>query len=248
LTAADHIPHRPRYLAAGDTALVVEFGDAVDPELSALVLSLARRIEQAAIVGVVETVPTFRSLMVHYDPLQIANAELKRRIEPLLANLETSASKGRHWRLPVCYDASVGLDLADVAQRTGLSVAQVVERHSGTPFQVYMVGFLPGFAYLGGLPGELELPRRANPRLKVEAGSIAIAMAMTVIYSIESPGGWNILGRTPVKLWDLNRPQAALIGAGDQITFVPVSLREYERLALQARAGELSVTPGLAPA
>jgi inhibitor of KinA len=106
-----------------------------------------------------------------------------------------------------------------------------------------MVGFLPGFAYLGGLPQELELPRRENPRLKVEAGSIAIAMAMSVIYSIESPGGWNILGRTPARLWDLGRDPAALVSAGDQVSFEPVSLREYQALAAQARAGELRVTP-----
>src|SRR5262249_22979083 len=243
LTAADHLPSRAKFLAAGDTALVVEFGDRVEPRLSALVLALARRLEAAAIFGVVETVPTFRSLMVHYDPLRISNAELKQKLAPLLANLPVSERSGRRWRLPACYDASLGLDLAEVAQRTGLSEAEVVERHSGTAFQVYMVGFLPGFAYLGGLPPELELPRRENPRLKVEAGSIAIAMAMSVIYSIESPGGWNILGRTPVRLWDLARNPAALVSAGDQVSFEPVSLAEYDGLAAKARAGELRLLP-----
>jgi KipI family sensor histidine kinase inhibitor len=243
LTAADHLLPRAKFLAAGDTALVVEFGDRVEPRLSALVLALARRVEAAAIFGVVETVPTFRSLMVHYDPLRISNAELKQKIAPLLASLPVSESAGRHWRLPACYDASLGLDLAEVAHRTKLSVAEVVARHSGTAFQVYMVGFLPGFAYLGGLPPELELPRRENPRLKVEAGSIAIAMAMSVIYSIESPGGWNILGRTPVRLWDLARNPAALVSAGDQVSFEPVSLAEYDGLAAKARAGELRLLP-----
>lgn len=245
MTAAEHSTARPQFLAAGDTALVVEFGDRVDPHLSALVLALARRIEAAAIPGVVESVPTFRSLMVHYDPLQISNAELKGRITPLLAHLKATQRAGRRWQLPACYDASLGLDLAEVADRTSLSVAEVVERHSTTSFQVYMVGFLPGFAYLGGLPAELELPRRENPRIKVEAGSIAIAMAMSVIYSIESPGGWNILGRTPVALWDLRRQPAALLNAGDQISFQPVSLREFDALAARARAGELSLTPDL---
>ena len=126
--------------------------------------------------------------MVHYDPLTISNAELQARIKPLLSMLAGTVSAGRHWRLPACYDAKLGLDLAEVAGRTGLSEAEVVVRHSTAPFRVYMVGFLPGFAYLGGLPAALELPRRENPRLKVEAGSIAIAMAMSVIYSIESPG------------------------------------------------------------
>jgi KipI family sensor histidine kinase inhibitor len=243
LTAADHLPQRAKFLPAGDTALVVEFGDHVDEHLSALVLALARRVEAAAIAGVVETVPTFRSLMVHYDPLTISNAHLKERIKPLLSQLAASLSPGRHWRLPACYDRKLGLDLAEVAERTGLSEAQVVAQHSSAPFRVYMVGFLPGFAYLGGLPAALELPRRENPRLKVEAGSIAIAMAMSVIYSIESPGGWNILARTPVALWDLRRTPSALVTAGDQVSFTPISLAEYEELAGKARAGELRMTP-----
>jgi inhibitor of KinA len=243
LTAADHFPQRAKFLTAGDTALVVEFGDRVDEHLSALVLALARRVEAAAIAGVVETVPTFRSLMVHYDPLAISNAELQARIKPLLSKLAGTVSAGRHWRLPACYDPKLGLDLAEVAERTGLSEADVVARHSTAPFRVYMVGFLPGFAYLGGLPAALELPRRENPRLKVEAGSIAIAMAMSVIYSIDSPGGWNVLARTPVALWDLRRAPAALVSAGDRVSFAPISLAEYEELAGKAQAGELRMTP-----
>ena len=243
MTAADHLPPRAKFLPAGDTALVVEFGDRVDERLSALVLALARRVETAAIAGVVETVPTFRSLMVHYDPLTISNAELQARIKPLLSQLAGTVSAGRHWRLPACYDRKLGLDLAEVAERTGRSEAEVVAQHSTAPFRVYMVGFLPGFAYLGGLPTSLELPRRENPRLKVEAGSIAIAMAMSVIYSIESPGGWNILARTPVALWDLRRVPSALVSAGDRVSFAPISLAEYEELAGRARAGELRMTP-----
>jgi inhibitor of KinA len=243
LTAAEHLPQRPRFLPAGDTALVVEFADRVDPEVSARVLALARRIEAAAIAGVVETVPTFRSLMVHYDPLSITNRDLRARLQPLLHDLAGQVPAGRHWRLPACYDPSLGLDLADVAERTGLSAADVVKAHSTAPFRVYMVGFLPGFAYLGGLPSLLEMPRRENPRLKVDAGSIAIAMAMSVIYSIESPGGWNILARTPVSLWDLRRDPAALMSAGDRVSFAPISRAEYDELAGKARAGELRVTP-----
>jgi inhibitor of KinA len=243
LTAAEHFADRPRFLPAGDSALVVEFADRVDPEVSARVLALARRIEGAAIAGVVETVPTFRSLMVHYDPLGISNRELRARLQPLLRDLAGQVPAGRHWRLPACYDPSLGVDLTEVAERTGLSAADVVKAHSEAPFRVYMVGFLPGFAYLGGLPALLELPRRENPRLKVDAGSIAIAMAMSVIYSIESPGGWNILARTPVSLWDLRRDPAALMSAGDRVSFAPISRAEYDELAGKARAGELRVTP-----
>ena len=138
--------------------------------------------------------------MVHYDPLQLSHADLQHAIAPLLQGLEAAEIAGRRWRIPACYDESLGLDLADVAQRTGLSVAQVVERHSQSGQLVYMMGFLPGLPYLGGLPPEFALPRRENPRVKVPRGSVAVAMAMTVVYPQESPGGWHILARTPAPL------------------------------------------------
>ena len=230
---------QPRFLPAGDTALVVEFGDRVDQSLSGLVLALAHRLEVAAIPGVIETVPSFRSLMVHYDPLQLKQAELTGRLAPLLHGLEAAEPASRHWRIPACYDASLGLDLADVAARTGLSIAQVAERHSGAVHHVYMMGFLPGLPYLGGLPPEFELPRRENPRIKVPGGAIAVAMAMTVVYPLESPGGWHILARTPAPLWDMRRDPPALLSAGDKVVFQPVSLREYEALLARAAAGDL---------
>jgi inhibitor of KinA len=236
---------QPRFLAAGDTALVVEFGDRVDRSLSELVLALARRLEGARIEGIVEMVPTFRSLMVHYDPLKATHAALKARLSPLLDGLQASESAGRRWRIPACYDASLGLDLAEVAERTGMSLTQVIERHSATPQLVYMMGFLPGLPYLGGLPPEFGLPRRENPRVKVPPGSISVAMAMTVIYPLESPGGWHILARTPAPLWDMRRPQPALFAAGDIVTFTPISLGDYEAMLAQAASGELVVEPDL---
>lgn len=233
----------PRFLAAGDTALIVEFGDRVDRALSELVLALARRLEGAKVQGVVETVPTFRSLMVHYDPLQVTHAGLVARLRPLLDGLEATGVEGRRWRIPACYDESLGLDLAEVAQRIGLSVTEVVERHSTAQQLVYMMGFLPGLPYLGGLPSEFALPRRENPRVKVPAGSISVAMAMTVIYPLECPGGWHILARTPVPLWDMRRPMPALFDAGDVVTFQPISLAEYEAMLARAAAGALAIEP-----
>jgi KipI family sensor histidine kinase inhibitor len=227
---------KARFLASGDTALVVEFGEAIDRAVSALVLALARRLEAAAVTGVVEVVPTFRSLMVHYEPLVLPHGDLQRRLAAMLEGLAPEERPGRQWRIPACYDGDCGPDLPEVAERTGLTVAQVVERHSATPFHVYMMGFLPGFPYLGDLPPELELPRRESPRIRVPPGSIAIAMAMTSIYTLESPGGWHLLARTPAPLWDLRRAQPAVLAAGDKVTFEPVSLREYE--AMQARAAD----------
>ncbi len=229
----------PRFLPSGDTALVVEFGDRVDQALSGLVLALAHRLEEAAIPGIVELVPTFRSLMVHYDPVRLPQAELKRRLAPLLNRLEAAGSLGRRWRIPACYDESLGLDLADVAGRMGLTRSQVIERHSATLFHVYMMGFLPGLPYLGGLPPEFELPRRENPRIKVPRGSVAVAMSMTVIYPLESPGGWHILAQTPVPMWDMAKEPPALLAAGDKVMFEPIPLARYEALLAEAAAGEL---------
>lgn len=237
------MPTVPRFLSSGDTALVVEFGDAVDRHVSALVLGLARRLAAAAIAGVVEVVPTFRSLMVHYDSLHIGGAELRARIEPMLAGLEAAEQPGRVWHIPACYDPSLGVDLAEVAQRTGLSAAQVVERHSATTFHVYMMGFLPGFPYMGDLPRELALPRRENPRTRVPRGSVAVAMTMASIYTLESPGGWHILGRTPAPLWDARRERPALLAAGDKVTFQPISLGDYETLLARAEAGDWQIAP-----
>ena len=236
-----------RFLSGGDTALVVEFGDRVDQRLSGLVLALAHRLADVAIPGVVEMVPTFRSLMVHYDPVRLTQAELKRRLAPLLDGLEAAGSVGRRWRIPACYDNSLGLDLADVAQRMGLSTSQVVERHAATVFHVYMMGFLPGLPYLGGLPPEFGLPRRENPRIKVPKGAIAVAMSMTVIYPLESPGGWHILACTPAPLWDTGADPPALLDAGDKVTFEPVSLARYEALLAEAAAGKLRLAPEGAP-
>ncbi len=223
--------------------MVVEFGDRVDQRLSGLVLALANRLANAAIPGVVELVPTFRSLMVHYDPVALPQAELRRRLAPMLEGLEAAGSIGRRWRIPACYHESLGLDLVEVAGRMGLSPAQVIERHSATTFHVYMMGFLPGLPYLGGLPPEFELPRRENPRIKVPKGSVAVAMAMTVIYPLESPGGWHILARTPVPMWDMGADPPGLLDAGDKVMFEPISLARYEALLAEAAAGALRLVP-----
>jgi inhibitor of KinA len=238
----------PRYLPSGDTALVVEFGRQVDPEISGLVLTLARRIEAAGLRGIIEVVPTFRSLLVYYDPLLLPQSKLKQHIDPMLQGLSATERTGRRWRLPACYDDSLGLDLADVASRVGMSAGDVIACHSAATFHVYMMGFLPGFPYLGGLPSQLELPRRDNPRLKVPRGSVAIAMAMTCIYTLESPGGWHVLARTPIPLWDLRREPPAVLAAGDQIVFTPISLREFDELQARAEAGDFVLRPEAEPA
>lgn len=156
----------PEYkvLIAGDTALVIEFGDRVDRRLSMVVLTLSRRLDEGRIDGIIETVPTFRSLTVYYDPLILSAAALTAHIDTLMAGLQAADAVGRQWRLPVCYDPALAADLNEVAASTGLTVEEVIERHSAAVYHVYMLGFMPGLAYLGDVPPELVLPRRKTPR------------------------------------------------------------------------------------
>lgn len=233
----------PRFLPCADTALAVEFGDRVDRHISALVLAFAGRVQAAAIAGVVELVPTFRSLLIHYDPVAVSQAELRQRLAPLLSGLDADASAGRLWRIPVCYHERLAPDLAEVADRTGLAPEQVVERHSAETYHVYMLGFLPGYPYLGDLPSELALPRREFPRTRVPAGSVAIATTLTAVYALDSPGGWHVIGRTPVPLWDLRRDPPAVLAAGDQVRFEPISLEAYAALEAAGAAGEIRLEP-----
>ena len=235
----------PEYkvLPAGDTALVVDFGDRVDRRLSDWVLALAARLDELALDGIIETVPTFRSLMVYYEPLTLSAASLTRGIGELMEGLRISEECGRLWQLPVCYDNRLAPDLDDVAARAGLSPAQLVERHSAVTYHVYMLGFLPGQAYLGDLPLELVLPRRETPRLKIPAGSLAIATTLTSIFPLETPCGWHLVGRSPVPFWEQLPTPRALLAPGDKVMFRPVSLREYESLAAQATEGSLEIVP-----
>jgi inhibitor of KinA len=237
-----------RFLPCGDTALTVELGERVDRRVSALVLALAARVKAAGFAGIVEVVPTFRSLTIHYDPLGVSQKELKEHLAPLLSGLAAADSPGRLWRIPVCYHESLAPDLAEVAGRTSLSTGQVVERHSAVTYHVYMVGFLPGYPYLGDLPPELALPRRDSPRTAVPAGSVAIATTLTAVYALESPGGWHLIGRTPAALWDLRRDPPAVLAAGDQVRLEPIALGDYEALARRALTGELRLQPAEHPA
>jgi inhibitor of KinA len=232
-----------RVLPAGDTALIVEFGEAIDRRVNQRVLALANSLNAANIAGIVETVPTFRSLMVYYEPLVLSAAALTATIDELIKTLRSTGVTGRAWRLPVCYDARLAPDLDDVAARGALSPAQLVERHSAVTYHVYMLGFLPGQAYMGDLPAELNLPRREIPRPRIPAGSLAIAMTMTCIFPLETPCGWHLIGRSPIPLWETKRGVGALLAPGDRVTFAPVSYREYENLLASAADGTLAIAP-----
>ncbi len=233
-----------RYLSCGDTAFSVEFGTTIEPAINAKVMGLhaAIKAEAAAgrLPGVVETVPSFRALLVHYDPLSTSRSALEPAIDALVAQGRSATAVGRRWRIPCCYDdPAFAPDLPEVAERTQLTAKQVIARHSGADFTVYVVGFMPGFPFMGGLPKELELPRRKQPRVAVPQSSVAIALVMTGIYPWESPGGWHLIGRTPLRMFDPRRAQPSLFGPADRVRFRPIGRAEFDALAAQQAAGTL---------
>lgn len=231
------------FLASGDTAVSVEFGDRVDRGLSGAVVRLATRVRAAGLAGVIETVPTFRSLLVHYDPLSTSAERLTGEIEGLLDDAGAAPEPARLWRIPVCYEGALAPDIEAVSESTGLAVDEVVRRHTAVRYHVYMLGFLPGYPYMGDLPEALRLPRRENPRIKVPAGSVAIATGLTAVYTYESPGGWHLIGRTPISFFDLGGSPPALLRPGDAVEFEPVGRAEHDRLAALSAAGRLSPAP-----
>jgi len=236
----------PRLLALGDGAWTVEFGDAIDPALNARVMALrdrllAARADDPLLAPVLDMVPTFRSLTVHFSPAQTDSEALAERLQAMAAQDGQQLKTGRLWRLPACFDPGFALDLPALAQAKGMPDNEVIERLLDTEFRVYMIGFLPGFPYMGGLPPELAMPRLASPRQRVPAHSIAVAGEMCAVYPWESPGGWNLLGRTPVPLFDLNQTeQPAMLAAGDCVRWYAVQTAEYEDLLARCRNGQLA--------
>jgi inhibitor of KinA len=220
-----------RYLPSGDCALTVEFGDGIDRAVNARVMALHRALKRQRPRGVIETVPTFRSLLVHYDPLVLDLARLQEAIEALRPDEAEAAGRGRTVILPVAYGGTHGPDLEAVAAAGGIAADEAVRLHCAITHHVYMIGFAPGHPYLGDLPEALTLPRRTTPRTRLAAGTVAIAVGQTVIYPFGSPGGWHAIGRTPARLFDIGRDPPALLRAGDRVRFRPVGTEEYDALA-----------------
>ncbi|MBS7538942.1 5-oxoprolinase subunit PxpB [Ancylobacter lacus] len=226
-----------RFLPVGDTAFAIEFGARIDPELNARVHRVAALIAAAPPAGVTETVPTFRSLLVHYDPRRGSAAAIQQALATLDLGEETAAGPARVWVLPTLYGGSAGPDLADTAAALGLPPEEVVARHAAGTYRVYMQGFLPGFAYLGDLDPRLDLPRLATPRVRVPPGSVAIAQRMTGVYPLESPGGWRLIGNTPVRFFDAARTPPTLFSPGDGVRFAPVGPEEHAAIRAAVAAG-----------
>jgi len=228
----------PRFLACGDTAVTVEFGREISPELNALALGLDAALREAPVPGIVETVPTYRSLLVQFDPLTTTPEEIEAPIRALLATLESRTGKPRRWKVPVVYGGEFGIDLEDVAARHAMSVNELIKRHSEAVYTVAMLGFLPGFCYLAGLDSSIATPRRTDPRAVTPAGSIAIGGIQANIASLEAPSGWHLLGRTPMRPFMPARERVFLIDAGDEVVFEPLPAERWDALDKAAAAGE----------
>lgn len=232
----------PQIRSFGDTGFSVEFGEGIDRSVNAMVMALHAALGETRPAGLVETIPSFRALLVQYDPLATSRVDLESHVRGLLDDLRPQQRAGRLWRLPVCYTPDFAPDLAEVAERCKVTPQKVTEIHTGGRYFVYMLGFMPGLAYMGGLDATLHLPRRSSPRTKVPQGSVAIAESMTTIYPWESPGGWHLLGRTPLKLFDAARDEPILLAAGDEVTYFSVSADDYATMLRQAEDGSFDYT------
>lgn len=211
-----------RLVPIGDSGVLVDCGERIESEVNAWVRAAARAIEAAKLAGVLELVPTYRSLAVFYDSCVVRQAELLARLPLLLDRISLVPGAARRWRIPVCYGGEYGIDLEPLAERHELSPAQLVERHAARIYRIYMIGFMPGFAYLGGLDPSLHTPRRDSPRSLTPAGSISIGGAQTAVASVAAPSGWHLIGRTPVRTFEPERERPFLLDAGDEVRFVPI--------------------------
>lgn len=236
-------------LPVGDSALTLEFGDEINYEINKIIRVFNKKIKSLNIDGIVETVPSFKALLIYYNPEKLFFSEAKEIVTDLLETIDVKDNKVRKViEIPVCYDEEFGKDLDFVSQYTKLSKEEIIKLHSSKEYLICMLGFLPGFAYLGGMNEKLVTPRLKNPRLKLEAGAVGIGGEQTGIYPLASPGGWRIIGRTPIKPYDSNRNRAILYEAGDYIKFKPISKRDYYKIKDLVESGiyECNVVEGSA--
>lgn len=230
------------FLQNGDTAVTVQFKNEISKEVNGYVTSLSDRMEKEGIKGVTELIPAFASLTVVYDPVVISSRKLQRKIKRLLSSVrENQKSDKVIYKIPVCYEGDFAPDMEHVISYTGLSREEIVRLHTGTDYLIYMLGFLPGFAYLGGMDSRLNTPRLASPRAEIFEGAVGIGGEQTGIYPVASPGGWQLIGKTPVKVYDKSKENPILYKAGEYIRFFSVSYEEYLQIEKAVQAGTYTV-------
>lgn len=234
--AALFIP--PRILPSGDAAITVEFSRTIDAEANQRVLALDKLVARSALTGVTETVPTYRSLLVHYDPLLTGFDALGEKLTELALRPLPEVVPARRWRIPVAYGGEHGIDLEDVAKALKITPDDVVARHIAGDYRVAMIGFTPGWSYLSGLPASMELSRRQSPRIFTPAGTVSIGGIQTGVQCLAGPSGWHLLGRTAVRTYQLGRDPIFLLEPGDAITFTSVDEKTFAEQDRAAEAGE----------
>ena len=232
-----------RYKPLGERALIVEFGNAINPQINRKVHALHEAVADSHLLGISECVPTYCSLVIVYDPLRQRYEDLVQAVKKMEATLDTysSKSKPRKATIPVIYGGEFGPDLPQIADYHSLSESEVIQIHAEREYMVYMIGFIAGFPYLGELADKIATPRRETPRTRVLEGSVGIAEKQTGIYPREAPGGWQIIGKTPLKLFDPSWPMPALLQAGDLVRFKPISTAKFEQI--RAKAGNEGYDP-----
>jgi KipI family sensor histidine kinase inhibitor len=229
----------PRLLPSGDSAITVEFSRNIDDTANQRVLALDRALAAEPILGVTETVPTYRSLLVHYDPVLTDFDTLSGKLAPLAELPVPPVAKTRRWRIPVVYGGLHGIDLEDVAKTLDTTTDEIVARHITGDYRVAMIGFTPGWSYLSGLEHSLHMPRRQNPRLLTPPGTISIGGVQTGVQCIAGPSGWHLLGRTAVRTYQLHRDPIFLLEPGDHVTFSAVDAKTFAEQDRAAEAGEI---------
>lgn len=227
----------------GDSSLLIQFEQVISPAINQRIAAIVKLIRAQQISGIIDMIPTYCSLLINYNPQAISYKELHHRIESIVKmDTKTESITKKVYEIPTCYGGKYGPDLKNIAEHAGLSEEEVIRIHSSSDYLIYMLGFLPGFTYLGGLDERIHTPRLANPRVLIPAGSVGIGGSQTGIYPVDSPGGWQLMGMTPVKTYDPNRAEPILVQAGDYIRFVPVSEEEYLAIEKQVADGTYTVT------
>ena len=229
----------PRLLPSGDSAITVEFSRKIDDEANRRVLALDRLMAKEPIAGVSETIPTYRSLLVHYDPVQIDFAALGEKLVELALRPVPASDKARLWRIPVAYGGEYGVDLEDVAKTLKTTPDDIIARHVAGEYRVAMLGFTPGWSYLSGLHESLHMSRRKDPRLLTPAGTISIGGVQAGVQCIAGPSGWHLLGCTPVRTYQLHREPTFLLEPGDRVKFYQIDDRTYAEQERAVERGEI---------